>query len=130
MDTGDWLEISVEVDGEAAEAISEVFSRYGRGGAVIEHTLVKGTGAHDDVDEWAVKTYIAADDLDLRRKITEALWHLGQLYPIPAPSFSVLAETDYLGCDFVDYFSVARIDGRWQITNKTYALTGGTPPGQ
>ena len=34
-------------------------------------------------------------------------------------------ETDYLGCDFVDYFSVARIDGRWQITNKTYAYTGG-----
>ena len=42
---------------------------------------------------------------------------------------AVLAETDYLGCDFVDYFAVARIDGRWQITNKTYAHTGGTPPG-
>ena len=42
---------------------------------------------------------------------------------------AVLVETDYLGCDFVDYFSVARIDGRWQITNKTFAHTGGTPPG-
>jgi hypothetical protein len=42
---------------------------------------------------------------------------------------AVLAETDYLGCDFVDYFTVARIDGRWQITNKTFAHTGGTPPG-
>jgi hypothetical protein len=42
---------------------------------------------------------------------------------------AVLAETDYLGCDFVDYFAVARIDGRWQITNKTFAHTGGTPPG-
>lgn len=41
---------------------------------------------------------------------------------------AVLAETDYLGCDFVDYFSVARIHGRWMITNKTYAHTGGTPP--
>ena len=41
---------------------------------------------------------------------------------------AVLVETDYLGCDFVDYFSVARIDGRWQITNKTYAHTGGKPP--
>ena len=41
---------------------------------------------------------------------------------------AVLAETDYLGCDFVDYFNVARIDGRWQITNKTFAHTGGTPP--
>ena len=42
---------------------------------------------------------------------------------------AVLAETDYLGCDFVDYFAVARINGRWQITNKTFAHTGGTPPG-
>jgi hypothetical protein len=41
---------------------------------------------------------------------------------------AVLAETDYLGCDFVNYFSVARMDGRWQITNKTYAHTGGMPP--
>ena len=42
---------------------------------------------------------------------------------------AVLVETDYMGCDFVDYFSVARIGGRWQITNKTYAHTGGKPPG-
>ena len=41
---------------------------------------------------------------------------------------AVLVETDYFGCDFVDYFTVARIDGRWWITNKTYAHTGGTPP--
>ena len=41
---------------------------------------------------------------------------------------AVLVETDYMGCDFVDYFSVARIGGRWQITNKTYAHTGGQPP--
>ncbi|MEO7855197.1 MAG: nuclear transport factor 2 family protein [Rubrivivax sp.] len=41
---------------------------------------------------------------------------------------AVLVETDFLGCDFVDYFSVARIGGRWQITNKTYAHTGGQPP--
>ena len=41
---------------------------------------------------------------------------------------AVLVETDYFGCDFVDFFTVARIDGRWWITNKTYAHTGGEPP--
>lgn len=41
---------------------------------------------------------------------------------------AVLIEHDYLGCDFVDYFTVARIDGRWWITNKTYAQTGGSMP--
>ena len=41
----------------------------------------------------------------------------------------VLAEQDYLGCDFIDYFSVARIGGEWKIVNKTYAHTGGQLPG-
>ena len=55
--------------------------------------------------------------------------------PTSAPStcigdagVAVLVEHDYLGCDFVDYFTVARIDGRWWITNKTYAHTGGSLP--
>ena len=38
-----------------------------------------------------------------------------------------LAETDYFGCDFIDYFTVARLDGRWQITSKSYEHTGGAP---
>ena len=40
----------------------------------------------------------------------------------------VLVESDWWGCDFVDYFSAARSNGVWQITNKTYAHTGGVPP--
>ncbi len=31
-----WLEVSVTTDGEAAEAIVELFNRYGRGQAVLE----------------------------------------------------------------------------------------------
>ena len=31
----DWLEFSVTADGEAAEAIVELFNRFGQGGAVI-----------------------------------------------------------------------------------------------
>jgi hypothetical protein len=41
---------------------------------------------------------------------------------------ATLAEENYMGCDFVDYFSLARIDGHWKIVNKTYAHTGGEPP--
>jgi len=29
---------------------------------------------------------------------------------------------------FVDFLSLARIDGTWKIVNKTFAHTGGTPP--
>lgn len=38
---------------------------------------------------------------------------------------AVLVEHDYMGCDFVNFFTVARVQGRWFITNKTYAHTGG-----
>jgi len=41
--------------------------------------------------------------------------------------FAVLVETDYFGCDFVDYFTLSRLDGSWKIIAKTYAHTGGAP---
>jgi hypothetical protein len=41
---------------------------------------------------------------------------------------AVLVSSDYAGCDFVDYLSVARFNDRWQIVHKTYAHTGGAPP--
>jgi ribosomal protein L11 methyltransferase len=75
--------------------VSELFNRYSRGGAVIEHRLVDGLGAHDDIDEMRVKAYIPAQDVRLKRQIEEALWHLGQLYPIPDPEFTVLGEADW-----------------------------------
>jgi ribosomal protein L11 methyltransferase len=95
MPGGDWLEVSVEVDGEAAEAVSEVLNRYGRGGVVIEHLLASGPGAHERVDELRVKAYLPAADPVLRRTVEEALWHLGQLYPMPPPSFALLTEADW-----------------------------------
>ncbi|MBL7200308.1 MAG: 50S ribosomal protein L11 methyltransferase [Anaerolineae bacterium] len=114
MNTGDWLEISVHVDGEAAEAVSEVLNRYGRGGAVVEHLLSTGLGAHDDADQWAVKAYIPTGDLVTRRQIEEALWHLGQLYPIPEPVFSVLTENDWAQA-WKAHYSVLRIGRRTVI---------------
>jgi len=40
----------------------------------------------------------------------------------------VLLLSDWAEADFVDYLSVARLDGHWQITNKTYAHVGGVAP--
>jgi ribosomal protein L11 methyltransferase len=91
----DWLEVCVRVDGEAAEAVSEVLNRYGRGGVVIEHLLASGSGAHERVDELRVKAYLPAGDPALKQEVEEALWHLGQLYPIPAPAFVLLTEADW-----------------------------------
>ncbi len=87
----DLLEISVRADGEAAEAISELFNRLGHGGAVIEEA--PGPEARAVV----VRTYLPADaDLDARRQaIEEGLWHLARIYPFPDPEFRVLQEADW-----------------------------------
>lgn len=98
----DWIEISVQADGEAAEAVSELFNRLnsrpdGQGGAVTE------VGGFDPVGEdhhpvVTVKTYLPADDPDAaerRRQIEEGLWFLGRIHPLGAPRVRDLAETDW-----------------------------------
>ena len=59
---------------------------------------------------------------------TNYTWDIRTVDIVGDAGVAVLVETDYFGCDFVDYFTVCRIDGRWWITCKTYAHTGGTPP--
>ncbi len=87
-----WLEISVQADGEAGEAVAEVFNRYGEGGAVVE-TLWNGTAT----PLVRVKTYLPVDDRaeQRRRTIEEALWHLSCIYPIPEPEVRELAPEDW-----------------------------------
>ncbi len=42
---------------------------------------------------------------------------------------AMIAEDGFWGqVSFVDFFNLAKIDGRWQIVNKTFAHTGGAPP--
>jgi ribosomal protein L11 methyltransferase len=89
-----WLEASVQTDGEAAEAVSEVFNRYGRGGAVLSTDFDDESG---DTAVVTVKTYLPLDEegRKTRRYIEEALWHLSQIYPLPPPRFSELTEEDW-----------------------------------
>lgn len=91
----DWLEVSVEVDGEAAEAVSEVFNRYGHGGAVIEEAF--GEMGKTVSGTLTVKAYLPFENGQAagQREIEEALWHLSQLYPIPVPCFRHLSEEDW-----------------------------------
>jgi ribosomal protein L11 methyltransferase len=101
------------VDGEAAEAVSGVFNRYGRGGAVLS------TDFYDELSNAAVvtvKTFLALDKegLETRQRIEEALWHLSQIYPIPTPEFRELAEDDWANA-WKKHYRVLRIGQRMVI---------------
>jgi ribosomal protein L11 methyltransferase len=96
----DWLEISIATDSEAAEAIVELFNRYGRGGAVVETpvdcfeyelpTVSTPSQVH-------VKAYLPMDGSadGLRQHLEEGLWHLQQIYPIPEPVLRKIPEEDW-----------------------------------
>lgn len=44
-------------------------------------------------------------------------------------AIATVAEDGFWGrVSFVDFFSLAKIDSRWRIVNKTFAHTGGEPP--
>jgi hypothetical protein len=44
-------------------------------------------------------------------------------------ALATVAEEGYWGTvSFIDYLSLARIDGRWKIVSKLFAHTGGEPP--
>lgn len=97
-----WIEISVQADGEAAEAVSELFNRLnsrpdGQGGAVTEVAGFDPVG--DDHHPFVVvKTYLPADAVDTperQRQIEEGLWYLGRIYPLGETVVRPLAETDW-----------------------------------
>jgi len=81
-----WLEISLRVDEESAEAISELFNQYGEGGAVVEVSP-------DDLLV-TVKTFTPAQDERLK-PLYEALWHLGQIRPLPEPQVREVKEEEW-----------------------------------
>ena len=112
MFNNELIEIAVEVDGEAAEAVSELFNRYngggweedsaageaGGGGAVIEATGFDDF--HRPIEgeyRVVVKTYLKPGrrGQTIRRQIEEGLWRLSLLYPIPEPAIRAVREEDW-----------------------------------
>ncbi|MBN1956162.1 MAG: 50S ribosomal protein L11 methyltransferase [Anaerolineae bacterium] len=87
-----WLEASVAVDSEAAEAVAEVLARIAPRGVAME-AGPEGIGA----GPVTVRAYLPVDEhiRAVRRQVEEALWHLGQIVPVPEPTFCPIEEQDW-----------------------------------
>ncbi|NCF65262.1 MAG: 50S ribosomal protein L11 methyltransferase, partial [Chloroflexi bacterium] len=94
-----FTEISVVTDGEAAEAVADVLRPF----AYQDGVVLEQLGDPNNPDplavepEVTVKIYIPQehDTLDLRRRLEEILYHMNRLYPMPAPKYQTLEETDW-----------------------------------
>jgi ribosomal protein L11 methyltransferase len=95
-----WLEISLTVDGELAEAVAEVLDRYASGGVVVESN-VKYRNVEDEGTPFGpVKVYgfLEMDSTleEKRHKLEEALWYLNAIRELPAPQYREIADQNWM----------------------------------
>jgi ribosomal protein L11 methyltransferase len=106
-----WLEISLTVDGELAEAVAEVFTRYIPNGVAIESTAIypEPDGEGYPIGPLRVCAYLPVDDhLEFtRRKIEEALWFLGRISPLPVLQSRTVNEEDWAEAWKVHYHPIS-----------------------
>jgi ribosomal protein L11 methyltransferase len=89
LNTRDLVEISLsDLDAAAVQVVTQLFDRWGRGGAVVEQTVGDEAGP-------LVKTYLLAEDDEALRQIETGLALLHQVYGLPEPRLRFLAETDW-----------------------------------
>ena len=96
-----WLEVSLLVDGELAEAVADVLARFAPNGVVTESTGVKYVDEENigvTVGPISVRAYLEVNDQleETRQKLEEALFYLGMIQPLPAPTYKNIADQNWM----------------------------------
>ena len=95
-----WLEVSLIVNGELAEAVADVLARFAPNGVMTE----QGVKFVNDEDEGTatgpitVRAYLPMDEHieETRQKLEEALYYLGTIQPLPAAAFTPIADQNWM----------------------------------
>jgi ribosomal protein L11 methyltransferase len=95
-----WLEVSLTVNGEIAEAVAEVLDRYASNGVVYESGVVYNDAEDEGTPVGPVRVfaYLPVDEYleDKRQRLGEALWHLGRIQPLPEPAYRTIEDEDWM----------------------------------
>lgn len=113
-----WLELSITVDVEAVESVTEILAQYGyNSGVVVEPAWTPGTEGpefrYEPEQPVTLRTYLPLDahTEEIRQRIEQALWHLGQLRPIGQLQTRTLTEQDWANA-WKEHYQVQRIGKR------------------
>lgn len=130
-----WLELAVETDIEAVEAVSEILSRFALGGSSVEpafELVDEGLGARVDPSRPAiVRAYVpAGDGTAAARAVVEAEAALGHLQAFGLRPIGELRTRPVVEADWADawkaYFPVLRV-GRRLVIRPTWRRHRGAP---
>lgn len=114
---GRWIEVSLSVDGEAAEATAELLNRFGYQGVAVEHDGIPPDKLDDDeippAESMTVRAYLPQDDRaeDVKKQLEAALRYMNMMYPMPTPAYRIVDEEDWAEAWKVHYQPV-RIGSR------------------
>jgi ribosomal protein L11 methyltransferase len=95
-----WLEVSLVVNGELAEAVADVLARFAYSGVMME----QGVKYNDEEDAGTptgpitVRAYLEMDDKieETRQKLEESLYYLGMIQPLPAATYKQVADQNWM----------------------------------
>jgi ribosomal protein L11 methyltransferase len=113
-----WLELSVDVDPEAVESVSELLARYGyNGGVVVDQPIIPGADGpeytYDTSRPVTLRTYLPRDARaeEARARLEQALWHFGRMRPVGPLRVQELEEQDWADA-WKQHYTVQRIGER------------------
>ncbi|MCX7622844.1 MAG: 50S ribosomal protein L11 methyltransferase [Thermomicrobium sp.] len=120
-----WLEVSVQADLESADAVSELFARFGyQQGVAVFHPVVQDAdgenAAVDPTTPVQVVTYLPLDEqVDATiEALRRGLWHLSQLGTVGELTVRTVAEEDWQEA-WKQHFPVTRI-GRYLVIRPSW----------
>jgi ribosomal protein L11 methyltransferase len=113
-----WLELSVEAEAEAAEAVGELLAQYGyNGGVVVDQPIIPGADGpeytYDTGRPVTLRTYLPLDEHaeEARARVEQALWHLGQLRTVGPLRVQQFEEQDWANA-WKRHYTIQRIGER------------------
>jgi len=95
-----WMEVSMTVKGELAEAVADVFTRFAPNGVMTEQAVdfVNEEDEGTPVGPIIVRAYLPADEHlgETRLKLEEALFYLGMIEPLPEPVYKLIEDQNWM----------------------------------
>ncbi len=92
-----WLEVTLVLDDELAEPVADVLARFAPGGVALGYDKVDPDPERPRCGPFRVQAYLPADENlpAAQAALAEALWHLGQIRPLPEPALRFVENQDW-----------------------------------